>query len=125
MRQGEKNIALAIFCCPVLDQRLGLRPVALGEQAPALAEAGHTRGVGGVCRLGEPKHPAWYLNLRDNPRVSVQVGAQTRQMLAVTATGEERARLWTTIIATAPNFADYEKKTTLAIPVVILTDAAE
>jgi deazaflavin-dependent oxidoreductase (nitroreductase family) len=73
---------------------------------------------------GEPKHPAWYLNLRDNPRVSVQIGKETRQMLAVTATGEERARLWAQIVAAAPNFGDYEKKTTREIPVVILADVA-
>jgi F420H(2)-dependent quinone reductase len=73
---------------------------------------------------GGPKHPAWYLNLHANPKVTVQVGAETRQMLAATATGEERARLWAQIIAAAPNFADYEKKTTREIPVVILTDVA-
>jgi hypothetical protein len=45
-------------------------------------------------------------------------------MLAVTATGEERARLWAQIVAAAPNFGDYEKKTTREIPVVILADVA-
>jgi F420H(2)-dependent quinone reductase len=71
---------------------------------------------------GEPKHPAWYLNLRANPRVTVQIGAATRHMLAATASGEERARLWAQIIASAPNFADYERKTSREIPVIILTD---
>ena len=73
---------------------------------------------------GEPRHPAWYLNLRDHPQVTVQIGAATRRMLAATATGEERARLWAQIVAAAPNFGDYEKKTTREIPVVILTDVA-
>lgn len=73
---------------------------------------------------GEPKHPAWYLNLRANPQVSVQIGAEIQKMLAATATGDERARLWAQIIAVAPNFADYQQKTTREIPVVILTPAA-
>ena len=73
---------------------------------------------------GEPKHPAWYLNLRDNPAVTVQLGAKTRRMTAATATGDERARLWARIVADAPGFAGYQRKTTREIPVVILTDAA-
>ena len=43
-------------------------------------------------------------------------------MLAVTATGEERTRSWARIVAVAPNFADYERKTSRAIPVVNLAD---
>ncbi len=84
-----------------------------GERVIVVASAG-----------GEPKHPAWYLNLRDNPAVTVQLGATTRRMTATTATGDERARLWARIVAVAPNFADYQRKTTREIPVVILTDAA-
>ena len=56
--------------------------------------------------------------------MTVQIGAANRQMLAATATGEERARLWAQIITSAPNFADYERKTSREIPVVILTDVA-
>jgi deazaflavin-dependent oxidoreductase (nitroreductase family) len=73
---------------------------------------------------GEPRHPAWYLNLRDHPQVTVQLGAATRRMTAATATGEERARLWAQIVAVAPNFAEYQQKTTREIPVVILTGVA-
>src|SRR6185437_14619495 len=42
---------------------------------------------------GEPKHPAWYLNLRANPAVTIQLGRHKRRMTAATATGTERARL--------------------------------
>lgn len=73
---------------------------------------------------GEPRHPAWYLNLRVHPEVTVQIGAETRRMTAATATGEERSRLWAQIVAVAPNFADYQRKTTREIPVVILTNHA-
>jgi deazaflavin-dependent oxidoreductase (nitroreductase family) len=72
---------------------------------------------------GEPKHPAWYLNLHANPRVTVQIGGEIRQMLAATATGQERAQLWAQIVAVASNFAGYQEKTTREIPVVILTPA--
>jgi len=81
-----------------------------GERTIIIASAG-----------GEPTHPAWYLNLTANPRVTVQIGQETIPMAAATATGAERERLWTRLVADFPNFADYQKKTTRQIPVVILT----
>jgi deazaflavin-dependent oxidoreductase (nitroreductase family) len=36
---------------------------------------------------GQPNHPAWYLNLRANPRVHAQVGDRTHAMLAQEAQG--------------------------------------
>jgi deazaflavin-dependent oxidoreductase (nitroreductase family) len=69
---------------------------------------------------GAPKNPAWYLNLRDNPRVTVEVGSDTRPMIAETARGEERRRLWDEFVRRHPRYGDYQKKTTREIPVVIL-----
>ena len=74
---------------------------------------------------GAPKHPAWYLNLTAHPRVTVQLGQETIPMDAVAATGAERTRLWSRLIGDFPNFADYQKKTTREIPVIILTKATE
>jgi deazaflavin-dependent oxidoreductase (nitroreductase family) len=45
---------------------------------------------------GAPHHPAWYLNLRDDPNVFVQVKAERFAARARTATGEERERTRTT-----------------------------
>lgn len=73
--------------------------------------------------LGAPKHPAWYLNLRDNSRVTVRLGAETKQMDAETATGAERARLWKELIIDFPFFVEHQQKTTREIPVVILLAA--
>ncbi len=69
---------------------------------------------------GQPNHPAWYLNLRANPQVSVQLGDQTQTMLAQTAEGEERARLWTRLVEEYPAYAGYQRKTDRQIPVVVL-----
>ena len=65
--------------------------------------------------LGAAKHPAWYLNLRDNPRVTVRLGGEARRMVAQTATGEERARLWARLIADFPFFVEHQRKTTREI----------
>jgi deazaflavin-dependent oxidoreductase (nitroreductase family) len=72
--------------------------------------------------LGAAKHPAWYLNLRDNPRVTVSLGGEARQMVAQTAIGEERARLWAQLIADFPHFVEHQRKTPREIPIVILDE---
>jgi deazaflavin-dependent oxidoreductase (nitroreductase family) len=69
---------------------------------------------------GQPNHPAWYLNLRANPQVSVQLGARTRTMIAQTTEGDERARLWSRVVEEYPAYAEYQRKTDRQIPVVVL-----
>jgi deazaflavin-dependent oxidoreductase (nitroreductase family) len=72
---------------------------------------------------GQPNHPAWYLNLRANPRVSVQLGDQTHVMIAQTTQGDERARLWSRVIEEYPAYENYQRKTDREIPVVMLRPA--
>ncbi len=69
---------------------------------------------------GQQNHPAWYLNLRANPQVSVQLGDQTQTMIAQTAEGEERAWLWSRVVEEYPAYAGYQRKTDRQIPVVVL-----
>ena len=69
---------------------------------------------------GQPNHPAWYLNLRANPQVSAQLGDQTHTMIAKTAEGTERARLWSRVVEEYPAYAGYQRKTDRQIPVVVL-----
>lgn len=74
---------------------------------------------------GQPNHPAWYLNLRANPRVGVQLEDQKSAMLAQTAEGDERARLWSRVVREYPAYADYQRKTDREIPIAILRPALE
>ena len=69
---------------------------------------------------GQPNHPAWYLNLRATPQVSVQLGDRVRTMIAQTMEGDERARLWSRVVEEYPAYAEYQKKTDRQIPVVAL-----
>src|SRR5665811_2402481 len=51
-----------------------------------------------ASRGGDDTHPAWFLNLRDNPDVEVALQGKPKQaMHARVATAEERARLWPTV----------------------------
>ncbi len=69
---------------------------------------------------GAAQHPAWYLNLRTNPRVSIQQGGMTRTMVARSADGDERARLWQRFVQQYPVATNYQRRTSREIPVVIL-----
>jgi deazaflavin-dependent oxidoreductase (nitroreductase family) len=72
---------------------------------------------------GNEKNPAWYSNLSANPKVQVEDHGRTIAGTASTTNETERARLWKIIIAQAPNFAGYEKRTTRVIPVVRIQPA--
>jgi F420H(2)-dependent quinone reductase len=67
---------------------------------------------------GNEKNPAWYANLSANPKVTIEDHGRTIAGIASTTNETERARLWKIIVAQAPNFAGYEKRTTRVIPVV-------
>jgi deazaflavin-dependent oxidoreductase (nitroreductase family) len=69
---------------------------------------------------GDPKHPAWYLNLQHHPEVVVERDGATIPMTSRTATEEERPALWARFPAANKGFAKYEQRTTREIPVVIL-----
>lgn len=69
---------------------------------------------------GDHRHPAWYLNLRANPRVQVTTAGRTRTMVARTASPEERAALWPVVTAINPRYQQYQERTDRLIPVVIL-----
>jgi deazaflavin-dependent oxidoreductase (nitroreductase family) len=69
---------------------------------------------------GAPNNPAWYHNLRANPRATVEVGADKLEVEAVVTEGDERERLFRKQAELYPQFGDYETKTTRQIPVVAL-----
>lgn len=74
-----------------------------------------------ASRGGDDIHPAWLLNLRDNPDVEVRViGGPKRPMHARIATPEERARMWPIIAGKYRNYAGYQKRTDREIPLVLL-----
>ena len=71
---------------------------------------------------GSPKNPAWYENLRANPDVEVQVKARRFRAEAKPAGPDERPALWARIVASASQYADYQKLTAREIPVVVLRE---
>ncbi|MEV0975092.1 nitroreductase family deazaflavin-dependent oxidoreductase [Microtetraspora glauca] len=70
--------------------------------------------------MGAPSHPDWYLNLVADPKVTVEVGAETYEATAVVVTGEERERLWAVTKEQYPFFTEHEARTEREIPVIAL-----
>lgn len=72
---------------------------------------------------GRPDHPAWYLNLTDNPSVEVQVQAEVFKATARTAGPADRDRLWKMMAAIYPPYDTYQAKAAASreIPVVVLS----
>jgi deazaflavin-dependent oxidoreductase (nitroreductase family) len=70
---------------------------------------------------GAPEHPDWYKNLRASPEATIQVKSEVIPVLAETAEGEERVRLWRSMTEVWPAYDDYQAKTDREIPVVILS----
>jgi deazaflavin-dependent oxidoreductase (nitroreductase family) len=69
---------------------------------------------------GADTQPNWYLNLRANPEVEVQVAREHFTARARVATGKEREQLWEQMVQVYPPYREYQKKTKREIPVVVL-----
>jgi deazaflavin-dependent oxidoreductase (nitroreductase family) len=69
---------------------------------------------------GSDRPPAWYVNLRANPDVEVQVMGERFPARARTATPEEKPLLWRTMLDEWPAYDEYQRKTDREIPVVVL-----
>ena len=77
-----------------------------------------------ASRGGDDTNPAWFLNLRDNPRVMVKMGPKPAEsMIAEIADADERARIWPIITNKHRNYAGYQRKTDREIPLVLLRPA--
>lgn len=72
---------------------------------------------------GSDEPPAWYLNLSDHPEVEVQVKGDVFKAKARTASAEEKAETWPTMISEWPAYDEYQQKTDREIPVVVLERA--
>jgi len=77
-----------------------------------------------ASKAGLPTNPAWYHNLKANPKFDVEVGTARLPVTAEELTGSEYEAKWAEIVAKAPGFGEYQKKTTRVIPLVRLTPVA-
>ena len=69
---------------------------------------------------GAPEHPGWFANLEADPEAEVKVKASEVPVRARVAEGDERDRRWKLMVATWPDYDQYQEQTDRVIPVVVL-----
>ena len=72
---------------------------------------------------GTDDPPGWYLNLKAQPAVRVQVRGEVFDAHARDATPAEQPELWRKMAVVWPDYDAYQKRTNRKIPVVVLERA--
>ncbi len=88
---------------------------------PLIHRTDGDRWVVVASKGGAPAHPHWFENLEADPEATIQVRGEEVPVRASTATGEERARLWSLMTQVWPAYDEYQARTDREIPVVVLT----
>ena len=70
---------------------------------------------------GAPKHPVWYFNVVSNPHVELQDGPVKKDYQAREVDGAEYDAWFERAVATWPDYAEYQTKTTRKMPIFVLT----
>jgi len=66
---------------------------------------------------GRDSDPAWVHNIRKDPHVTVEIGAEPGKQATVREVPrDERDRLYRIVVERAPGFGEYEKRTDRVIP---------
>jgi F420H(2)-dependent quinone reductase len=81
------------------------------------------RVIVAASRGGSAKNPMWYLNLKANPKVKVQIKKEVLDLTARDATDDERAHYWPQLVDMYPSYDDYQSYTDRTIPIVICDPA--
>lgn len=72
---------------------------------------------------GAPSNPAWVHNLRADPKAHIEIGTDAYDVIARELPDDERDATYPKIVEKAPVFAEYQAKTSRAIPLFELVRA--
>ena len=81
------------------------------------------RVIVAASKVGAEKNPMWYLNLKADPKVSVQIKREVLDLTARDASEEERAKYWPQLVKMYPSYEDYQSWTDRIIPLVVCEPA--
>jgi deazaflavin-dependent oxidoreductase (nitroreductase family) len=70
---------------------------------------------------GDDRDPQWFKNLQANPEATIEVEGETIPVRARVADPEEKQALWPKVLAAYKGYANYQRRSSRDIPVVILT----
>ncbi len=69
---------------------------------------------------GRPEHPHWYQNLLHDPRARVRMRDRSYDVVARTASTDEKRTWWPRIVEAYEGYSTYQDRTDRDIPVVFL-----
>lgn len=119
---GRATISRLVFPTLMLTTR-GAKS-GLPRETPLIFFRDGPRIVLVASNFGGASHPAWYYNLRANPRAVVTFGGRAQPYLAREASGAEREALWRRAVALYGGYAVYQRRAgPRLIPVMILEPA--
>lgn len=72
---------------------------------------------------GRESNPAWYLNLKDNPEIQVQIRAERLRLVARDATDDEREHYWRALMRMYPRYRNYREAADRVVPLVVCEPA--
>jgi deazaflavin-dependent oxidoreductase (nitroreductase family) len=76
-----------------------------------------------ASNAGFETHPAWFHNLRANPRATIDVADRRLEVTAEVAGPADRGRLWQRLLELSPGYGQYAQRTRREIPLVRLRPA--
>jgi deazaflavin-dependent oxidoreductase (nitroreductase family) len=77
-----------------------------------------------ASNFGQEQHPAWYYNLRANPKGRVTSNGVSRPFRATEAQGDMRARIWQEGLKVYPGWSQYERRASNRKIAVFVLDTA-
>lgn len=70
--------------------------------------------------LGQNRNPAWYYNLKANPKCTVLYKRRARKYSSRETAGEERERCWQTAVSWYAGYEKYQERVARLVPVIVL-----
>ncbi len=74
---------------------------------------------------GNEAYPAWYHNIRANPRVTVTIDQQSAEYIARQVLDGEKERAWGIALAIYPGYEAYRRRLKRPVPVFVLSPVKE
>ena len=117
-RVGKQLGKVAILLLTTTDRKSGKK-----RSVPLTAIPYGTKYILVASFGGSPVHPAWLINIRQNPAVDIRVGSIVKQakasIIETTDTGYEE--MWEKAVATYGGYDNYKRATSRHIPIVVIT----
>ena len=115
---GGSAIGFRFLLLEHIGRKTGIRRL-----TPILYVEDGDRFVLAASNAGQPRHPAWWLNLEARPESTVRVGRRTLAVKARLASDAELPRYWALLTESYRWFDQYRDVAGREIPVVVLEPA--